>query len=84
MTPPRSAAAGWISRINRAPVPESQPRSGGLENGDPSDGSKPVQFSFRTTRELRKRANRASLELEVPLQELASEAIDEYLKARSF
>lgn len=43
-----------------------------------------VQFSFRAPRELRKRANRASIELEVPIQDLVSQAVDEFLRERGF
>jgi hypothetical protein len=43
-----------------------------------------VQFSFRAPRELRKRANRASAELEIPVQQLVSDALDRYLKHHGF
>ncbi|MGH9023385.1 MAG: hypothetical protein ACRDV9_09860 [Acidimicrobiia bacterium] len=43
-----------------------------------------VQFSFRAPRELRKRANRASIELEAPIQDLVTQAVDEFLRERGF
>ncbi len=43
-----------------------------------------VQFSFRAPRELRKRANRASAELEIPVQQLVSDALARYLTERGF
>lgn len=43
-----------------------------------------VQFSFRAPRELRKRANRASAELEIPVQQLVSDALDRYLTDQGF
>lgn len=43
-----------------------------------------IQFSFRAPRNLRKRANRASAELEIPVQRLVATALDQYLKARGF
>jgi predicted HicB family RNase H-like nuclease len=43
-----------------------------------------VQFSFRAPRELRKRANRASAELEIPVQQLVSDALARYLTEHGF
>ena len=43
-----------------------------------------VQFSFRAPRDLRKRANRASAELEIPVQQLVSNALDRYLTEQGF
>lgn len=43
-----------------------------------------VSFSFRVSRDLRKRANRASAELEISIQQLASEALDHHLKRLGF
>lgn len=43
-----------------------------------------VSFSFRASRALRKRTNRASAELEVSIQQMASEALDSYLRRLGF
>lgn len=43
-----------------------------------------IQFSFRAPRNLRKRANRASAELEIPVQQIVTDALDRYLKDRGF
>lgn len=43
-----------------------------------------VNFSFRATRALRKRVNRASAELEVSIQRMATEALDDHLRRLGF
>ncbi|MGH9022669.1 MAG: hypothetical protein ACRDV9_06165 [Acidimicrobiia bacterium] len=43
-----------------------------------------MSLSFRASRTLRKRANRASAELEVSIQQMASEALDGYLRRLGF
>jgi hypothetical protein len=63
-------------------VPANQPNRKITE--PPETAGDLIQFSFRAPRELRKRANRASAELEIPVQQLVTDALDRYLKDRGF